>query len=160
MIDASDRLIVIATDDDQIAFATPPPHAVAADAIVRDATRVAGPEHTLVLGWNRRGDRLVSLLLTQRAENPGLEAVFDNRFDPTGAEIYLKPAGAFVALGAAVTFHTVIASALEQGATAIGYRLAALAKDPSRGHGIVINPAKREPIGFGPADQVIVLAED
>ncbi|MEO8083474.1 MAG: NAD-binding protein [Ardenticatenales bacterium] len=285
-IDASDRLIVIATDDDQIAFAAPPPNAVDAEAIVRGAQLAAGPEHTLVLGWNRRGDRLVSqldryvspgstvrviapadevpaapddarlqnvrvhystgdpcdratldalgiaeadhiivlsgdghldpqasdartlitllhlrdiaekasrdlsvvsemlddrnqeladvtraddfivsdrlvsLLLTQLAENPGLEAVFDDLFDPTGAEIYLKPAGAFVALGAAVTFHTVIASALEQGATAIGYRIAVFATQPSRGHGIVINPAKLEPIVFGPADQVIVLADD
>lgn len=105
-------------------------------------------------------DRLVSLLMTQFAENPQLEGVFEDLFDPEGAEIYLKAAANYVSLARPVTFHTIIASALRRGETAIGYRLAAQASDPLRAHGVVLNPDKERPVAFGPADKIIVLAAD
>lgn len=280
-----DRLVVIAADDDRVTFGSPPANAVDEAAIVVATPAPAAPERTLVLGWNRRGgkliaeldnyvaagstvrivahdfgpaapisggkvnlsvvadtgdprdratldgldvpsydhvivladdshddlhvsdaqtlvtllhlrdiadrsgrdlaivsemldvrnrdlavatraddfivsDRLVSLLLTQIAENPELDAVFDDLFDPEGSEIYLKAAGDYVVPDRPVSFHTIIASALRRGETAIGYRLAALAADASRAHGIVINPEKGRAVAFGPGDKVIVLAED
>ena len=41
-------------------------------------------------------DRLVSLMMAQVAENPRLNLVFQDLFDPEGSEIYLKPASDFV----------------------------------------------------------------
>ena len=41
-------------------------------------------------------NRLVSLAMSQLAENPGLRAVFDDLFDEEGSEVYLKPAGDYV----------------------------------------------------------------
>ena len=104
-------------------------------------------------------DRLVSLLMVQIAENPELEAVFQDLFDPDGAEIYLKPASDYVVLGTPLTFHTVIESALRKGETAIGYRRATHAGDPMRAHGVVVNPVKSERLTFEAADRLIVLAE-
>ena len=43
-------------------------------------------------------DRIVSLMLAQISENKALNAVFADLFDPEGSEIYLKPAGDYVAL--------------------------------------------------------------
>ena len=43
-------------------------------------------------------DRLTSLLITQISENKRLRPVFDDLFDPHGAEIYLRPSGEYVRL--------------------------------------------------------------
>ncbi|MFN8422466.1 MAG: potassium transporter TrkA [Anaerolineae bacterium] len=105
-------------------------------------------------------DRLVSLLMVQIAENPELEMVFQDLFDPAGAEIYLKPAANYVRLGVPVTFHTVIESCLRRGQTALGYRFAGRSEDSSRAFGVVLNPDKDNLVSFADGDQVIVLAED
>ena len=114
---------------------------------------------TLAGGTTVVSDRLVSLLLTQLAENPELEAVFDDLFDPEGSEIYLKPAEGYVEPGRSVAFRTIIDRALARGETAIGYRLAAQATDAARAHGVVVNPDKDAAVAFGVGDKVIVLAE-
>lgn len=96
-------------------------------------------------------DKLVSLLLTQISENWELKTVFQELFDPDGSEIYLKPAGSYVTCGEETSFHTIAASALRQGETAIGYRNSA---------GIVVNPVKSTPIILGEGDRVVVLAQE
>src|SRR5690606_10475962 len=60
-------------------------------------------------------DRLVSLMLAQLSEEKGLQPVFQDLFDPEGAEIYLKPAGEYVKLDAAVSFYTVLEASLRKG---------------------------------------------
>ena len=50
-------------------------------------------------------DRLVSLLLTQIAENQDLTAVFADLFDAEGSELYLKPAADYVRLGRVELLH-------------------------------------------------------
>ncbi|MDQ2964846.1 MAG: potassium transporter TrkA, partial [Chloroflexota bacterium] len=52
--------------------------------------------------------RLVSLLMAQVAENPRLNAVFSDLFDPDGSEIYLRPAPDYVEAGTEVTFATIV----------------------------------------------------
>ncbi|HET9767311.1 MAG TPA: potassium transporter TrkA, partial [Thermoanaerobaculia bacterium] len=104
-------------------------------------------------------ERLVSLMLSQISENKELAAVFDDLFDPEGSEIYLKPAEAYVAPGAPVSFHTVVEAARRRGEVAIGYRLLAAADDPARAYGVVVNPDKGDRVTFAAADKVIVLAE-
>lgn len=104
-------------------------------------------------------DKLVSLMMCQIAENKQLHAVLADLFDPEGAEIYLKPALDYVRPGVPVTFHTVVESAKRRGEIAIGYRLAAHAKDASRAYGVAVNPDKRGTVTFGPDDKVVVVAE-
>lgn len=104
-------------------------------------------------------DKLISLLLTQTAENPHLSQVFSQLFSPDGSEIYLKPADHYVRPGVPVNFYTVAESARRRGETAIGYRVAAQAKQaPS--FGVHLNPDKAQQIMLQPGDKIIVLAED
>jgi voltage-gated potassium channel Kch len=105
-------------------------------------------------------DKLVSLMLSQLSENKELGAVFADLFDPAGSEIYLKPAERYVALGAPVSFHTIVASARRRSEVAIGYRVKALAARAADQYGVRVNPAKSEPVTFADGDKIIVLAED
>ena len=82
------------------------------------------------------------------------------RFDAEGAEIYLKPAGSYVHGGRSVTFATIVAAARRRGEVAIGYRDESLAQDPDANYGVVVNPPKQRTFTPGPADRVIVVAED
>ncbi|XVQ82976.1 CASTOR/POLLUX-related putative ion channel [Microbispora siamensis] len=102
--------------------------------------------------------KLISLLLTQLSENPHLKDVFTDLFDPSGAEIYLKPAPYYVASGKEANFATVIEAARDRGETAIGYRLQRHSNE-APGYGVVLNPLKTLPLTLDPEDKVIVVAE-
>jgi voltage-gated potassium channel Kch len=97
--------------------------------------------------------RLVSLLMAQVAENPRLNAVFGDLFDPDGSEVYLRPTPDYVATGTEVTFATIVESARRRDEVAIGYRVVS-----SSGHGVRINPPKSTRVTFAPTDMVLVLA--
>jgi voltage-gated potassium channel Kch len=105
-------------------------------------------------------DRLISLMIAQVAESKHLNAVFKDLLDPEGSEIYLKPAGDYVALGEAVPFAAVIEAARRRGEIAFGYRIAATAEDASAAYGVSVNPAKAATATFAAADRIVVLAED
>ena len=82
-------------------------------------------------------DHLVSLLTTQLAENPRLEAVFTDLFDPEELlKFYLKPVGDYVTTGAPVNFYTVVELARRRGETAIGYRLLRELEDAGKSYSI------------------------
>ena len=102
-------------------------------------------------------DHLVSLMMTQVSENPEISAVFSDLFGTEGAEIYLKPAEWYVALGAEVDFATVILGASRRKETAFGYMIAADDGLPAR---VVLNPGKADLRAFADQDRIIVLAED
>lgn len=105
------------------------------------------------------GGRLISLLLTQLAENHHLSTVFATLFDAAGSEIYLKPAENYVRVGAWVNFATVIEAARRRGETAIGYRQLGQSHEPPH-YGVRLNPAKHDPLVLEHGDRIIVLAED
>lgn len=105
-------------------------------------------------------DKIISLMLTQISETRELSQVFTELFAAEGSEIYLRPASDYVEPGRETSFATVVAAARRRGECAIGYRIGALADDPEGEFGVHINPLKSEPVGFGEADRVIVLAED
>jgi voltage-gated potassium channel Kch len=105
-------------------------------------------------------DRLVSLYLSQVAENKSLAAVFADLFDADGSEVYVRPATDYVAAGKPMTFYTVVEAARLRGEVAIGYRLRSLANDSARAYGVVVNPKKSDEITFSAGDRVIVLAEE
>ena len=105
-------------------------------------------------------ERLTSLLVAQVTGNKDLRALFGDIFDADGSEIYLKPAGDFVALGRSMSYWHVVESARRRGAVAIGYRSAAASTDAQQGYGVHVNPPKDSVVTFGPDDRVIVVAED
>jgi voltage-gated potassium channel Kch len=105
-------------------------------------------------------DRLISLMLAQISENKHLTAVFEDIFDPEGAEIYLKPAGDYVAPGRPVNFYTIAEAARRRDQIAIGYRLAAQQKAADKAYGVRVNPPKSELVTFEDGDRVIVIAEE
>jgi len=104
-------------------------------------------------------DRLVSLVLTQVSENPELNAVFADIFDPEGAEIYLKPVEDYLRLGRPVSGYTMVEAARRKGEACIGYRLASLANQADRSYGVVINPDKAATVSFSADDRLVVVAE-
>lgn len=104
-------------------------------------------------------DRLISLMMAQVAENKGLNAVFNEIFNPEGSEIYLRPAGAYVRLDQPVNFYTVIEAAQRRDEVAIGYRRQSLANDAQQAYGVVINPDKALPLQLSAQDRIIVLAK-
>lgn len=104
-------------------------------------------------------DKLISLLLTQTAENPHLSQVFAQLFSPEGSEVYLKPCEHYVRTAVPVNFYTVAESAKRRGELAIGYRQIALAQQ-APAYGVVLNPDKARQVVLHPGDKVIVLAED
>jgi hypothetical protein len=105
-------------------------------------------------------DKIISLVLAQLSENPRLDEVFTDLLDAEGSEIYLRPAGDYVALGRPVSFATVVEAARRRGETALGYRSAASAYDPAAAYGVRVNPRKSLELEPAAADRVIVLAED
>lgn len=104
-------------------------------------------------------ERLVSLMMTQIAENKALAPVLEDLFDPDGSEIYLKPANDYVEPGKAVTYATVVEAARRRGEIAIGYRLASLERDAHEAYGVKVNPDKAATITLGLKDKVVVVAE-
>lgn len=102
-------------------------------------------------------DRLVSLAVTQIAENPELAEVWGELLDAAGVTIYLRPAPEYVQAGAEVDFYTLLEAARRRQEVAIGYRLKALAEDAAHNHGVRVNPAKAERIRLGEGDKLIVL---
>lgn len=122
---------------------------------VRNQTlaQVARPDDFVI------SEQLISLMLAQVAEQKDINAVLSDLFSPEGSEIYLKPAGHYVASDRPVNFYTVVEAARQRGESAIGYRRKASAKNLAQSYGVVINPPKDQPIEFQPQDMIILLAE-
>ena len=121
------------------------------DARNRELAEVARADDFIV------GDKIVSQLLSQMAENPDL--IPDDLFDAGGSELYLKPASHYVKLGQPVNFYTVVESARRHHEVAIGYRLVTPQAQQNRAHGMHLNPKKSDPITFKPEDRIIILSE-
>jgi ion channel POLLUX/CASTOR len=120
----------------------------------RDLAEVTSADDVII------SERLVALAMTQIAEDKDVIPVLVDFLSPSGSEIYLKPAGDYVAPGQAVNFYTVLEAARRRDETAIGYRLLSEADQPEQSFGVHLNPGKRETITFGADDRVIVVATD
>ena len=118
----------------------------------RDLASVAEADDFIV------SNTLVSLMVSQVAENPHLVRVFEELFSSEGHEIYLKPASDYVRPGRH-TFGVVTEAALRRNEIAIGYRLARLSGEQTAAFGVVINPSKKAQLELDGEDKIIVLAE-
>ena len=105
-------------------------------------------------------DNMVSLIISQVAENKYLMKVFDQLFKSEGNEIYLKPAENYIELEKEVDFYTILESSVRMNEIAIGYRLMDNFQDVDKNFGIVLNPDKRELVSFSKSDLIIVLSAD
>jgi Trk K+ transport system NAD-binding subunit len=94
---------------------------------------------------------LISLMMSQIAENPLLLRIFDTLFSPEGHEIYLKPASAYIKPGAEVAFGVFVEAAAQRGEVALGYR-----KDGA----VILAPQKSKLVRLGEGEQLVVLAVD
>ena len=103
-------------------------------------------------------EQLISFYLAQLAESKLLHQIFAELFDAEGMEIYLKPALAYVKMGVALDFYTIVVAASRRQETAIGYRLHRYAHDPAQKYGVVLNPLKTALITLSPQDRIIVIA--
>jgi len=105
-------------------------------------------------------ENLISLMISQLAENKNLKKVFDELFKADGSEIYLKPATDYIKAGETVNFYTIIESASRKNETALGYKLAKEAHNAAEAYGVHLNPIKNKPITISENDKIIVLAAD
>jgi hypothetical protein len=120
----------------------------------RDLAAVAEADDFIV------SNTLISLLVTQVAENHHLVRVFADLFSAGGHEIYLKPVADYVPIGVAVPYQAVVEAGLRRGEVAIGYRQAATGRDPAAAFGVVVNPTKSASLTFARGDKIIVVADD
>jgi len=120
----------------------------------RTLAEIAKPDDFII------SDHVISLIISQLAENKELNHVFTELFDSHGCEIYLKPVGLYLQELENVNFYTITEAALKHRETAIGYRISANATDAQQGYGVLLNPNKNEQVTFKPEDKIIVLAED
>jgi hypothetical protein len=118
----------------------------------RDLASVAEADDFIV------SNSLVSLMISQLAENPHLVHVFDELFSSSGHELYVKPITEYLN-PTETTFATVCEAALRRNEVAVGYRLASSARDASKAYGVKVNPSKREKVKWREDDHVIVLSE-
>jgi voltage-gated potassium channel Kch len=105
------------------------------------------------------GDRVISMLLAQLAENPRITRVLDELFDARGCDVQLRPIGGYVTPGAPVTFHTAGEAAQRSNEIALGYRSFAHTRDHHRPGTVVLNPPKSSRITFTDDDLLIVLGD-
>jgi ion channel POLLUX/CASTOR len=105
-------------------------------------------------------EHLISLMMAQLSENAELLDIFNDIFDPEGAEIYLKPIGDYIKTGQPINFYTVTEAARRRGETALGYRLMSESHDSEKAYGIHTNPKKSEKVTFSAEDKIIVIAEE
>ena len=105
-------------------------------------------------------EHLISLMLAQLSEDDDLFDVFQDIFDPEGAEIYLKPVKDYVETGQPLTFYTVVEASRRRGETALGYRINAEANHAEKNYGVHTNPRKSDKVSFAAEDRIIVVAEE
>jgi voltage-gated potassium channel Kch len=103
-------------------------------------------------------DKLIAQMVSQVSETKELVQIFDDLFDATGSEIYVKSMSNYINSGHEIDFFTVLESAKRQNQIAIGYRIMAKQYDKEACYGIVLNPLKSEKVTFAPDDKIIILA--
>lgn len=105
-------------------------------------------------------DDILSLMLTQVAENHRLAEVFRQLFQAAGSEVYLRPVELYVGGDGPVTFATLVEAASRRGETAIGYWSAG-AEDRGDGmFGIRVNAFKSQRFDAVAGDRLIVFADE
>ncbi len=77
LIKASDQIIAISKDDDTIQLSSVPEYKIDTAVIHITPPSLKKPEHTLILGWNRRGSLIIEYLDFYVAPNSKVMVVAD-----------------------------------------------------------------------------------
>jgi K+/H+ antiporter YhaU regulatory subunit KhtT len=106
-------------------------------------------------------NQMVSKIMAQVAENPGVLKVYEDLFSEEGSEIYLKPVTLYLdALPESAAFADLMRLAQKRGEILLGYRVRELEHSVKENFGVIINPKKNMVINPKDGDQLIVLAEN
>ncbi|MEM7179830.1 MAG: ion transporter [Spirochaetota bacterium] len=103
-------------------------------------------------------DKIDSRLLAQFSQNPYLKEIYQELFDESGCEIYLKPALDFVQVDKEYSIHEVSHIVNCIGDLFIGYKTEPDEEDELHKRGIFLNPDKSERVTFAEEDRIIVVA--
>ena len=107
--------------------------------------------HDFIVGTN-----LTNLIMTQYAEDPSRELLFNDLLDADGSEIYMKNASCYVKTGVPLNFYTVTKAAMLKNEILLGYTPA----EQGSGGTVVLNPGKSDRITFAEGDKLILVAEE
>ena len=116
-----------------------------------ELAKVSGADDFIV------SDRLTALMLSQLAEVADREKVFADLFESTGSEVCMRPVTDYAEPEPGVPYASYVAAAHRAGHLAIGYRTTRRDGEHTS-YGIVLNPAKPDPVDLQPDDRIIVVA--
>lgn len=122
------------------------------DSRKSDLARIAAADDLVV------SDNLAALMIAMVSENASLKPIIDDLFDADGASVNVKPIDNYTDLNQPIPFAELVAAARSRGESAIGYRIAALAKtDPASG--VRLNPAKSAVFQAAPGDGLVIVGD-
>ncbi|MFO7949922.1 MAG: hypothetical protein R6U36_06095 [Candidatus Fermentibacteraceae bacterium] len=105
-------------------------------------------------------NRMITMLLAQLSEQPGIAGIYEELFSEAGSEIYLKPARLYFRdLPREVPFGSMIEAAAGRDEICIGFREMKACADSRRNYGITLNPGKRRVFHVDADDTLVVIAE-
>jgi hypothetical protein len=105
--------------------------------------------------------KVVSMLLAQISQSRDIAAVYDDLFQESGSEIYLKPASLYsTELPKKVAFADLMRLAQKRMEVCLGVKIKALERNADQNFGVKLNPPKEAVYMLQPEDCLVVLAED
>lgn len=120
------------------------------DSRKSELARIAAADDLVV------SDNLAALMIAMVSENASLKPVIDDLFDAEGASINVRPIESYADANQPVPFAELVAAARSRGESAVGYRIAALAKSEAAG-GVRLNPAKSTVFQAAHGDGLVVI---
>ncbi len=106
-------------------------------------------------------NRLISMILAQISENKNIKEVYDDIFEESGSEIYLKPAHLyFHDFPVEVTFATIMRITQLRKEVCLGIKIKSLENDSDNNYGIDLIPDKNSIFTLNAEDSMVVLSED
>lgn len=125
------------------------------DSVNQDLVSHAGVHDFII------SNRYVSMLLAQISESGDIKKVYDDLFEESGSEIYVKPAHLyFESFPADVTFTDMMRIAQKRGEVCLGVKIKAKERDKDANFGVKLIPEKKTRYTLGPNDMLVVLSED
>jgi len=106
-------------------------------------------------------NRLITMMLAQLSEQPGIKRFYDDLFSEEGSEIYVKPATLyFDSFPVTRTFIDLMACADARDEICLGWRIGALRRESTQNFGVTLNPPKTASVTLNADDFLVVLADD
>jgi hypothetical protein len=106
-------------------------------------------------------NKLVTMVLAQLSEEPGMNKFYEDIFSESGSEIYVKSAKLyFDSFPVDVSFADILKLVNNREEICLGVRYGHLSKDALQNFGVELNPPKDKKFTITDKDFLVVLAED